>query len=108
MKKFLVTIGVTASIMSLVFAIIMNATINNHTKQLEEYESQVNELVSELENEYYETNEQLNDLENEVYNMMNGDDYNITVEHEGIIYKYVNNNDGILDNLKTYVIKLIN
>lgn len=66
------------------------------------HQEQINAIVSEYEEQLKAKTEevtaldaQLDSLESEVYNMMNGEDYDITVHHDGETHEYQKTRDGL-------------
>lgn len=108
MKKIIISILATVCVM----AIACSVMVKNITAQ---YEADlvntitVNEaLVQELREGYrdaleenYELETQVADLEDGFYYMMNGEDFDVSIEHDDAKYNYVCKKDGLFRTIRT-------
>lgn len=67
---------------------IGNRDLKEANKQIKEMKNQYESIIETNTRDINRYREQLNDLENNVYSYMNGESYNIAIEHEGVRYNY--------------------
>lgn len=100
MKKIVISILATMCVIAIACSVI----VKNITAQYEaDYTNAITvheAMVQELYEENCELESRAAELENGIYNMMNGEDYDVTVEHDDARYNYVCEKDGWFKNIK--------
>ena len=100
MKKIIITMLLTVCVMTGLGLFVIDNINQTH-------EITINELKNAYESEMKLSAKSMNDMDNlerNVYRMMNGEDYSITIEHNGETYTYESNDDN---SIKTRIMNLV-
>ena len=111
MKKTIITIMATVCVMSILFGGIIYGISENYKTELADIEKEyINregyflDGYEELMENYSNLKADMINLESEVYKMMNGDDYNITVQHNDRTHNWTKVKENWLFSEKSYTI----
>lgn len=105
MKKMIIGMLVGMAVMSCAGFVGYTTITKNYEAKLEETKTEYETQISKLEDKYTKLETSNTELEEQVYNMMEGDSYDIAVNHDGTLYSYKCERDGkgIFGELKHYV-----
>ena len=90
----------------------INDLTSTYETQIDELEAEIDNLVAEndtlsfkyhlatnesvkLSNEYTKLNSQMNELESQVWNVMNGEDYVVSMKYDGLNHEWTSTKDGL-------------
>ena len=98
MKKIVISILATMCVCGIVsFGIIQNINAQ-HEAELANYGVRNEALVLALRSEYeesYELENRVDELENGIYDIMNGNDYEVSIDYGNVGYTYKEEHKGI-------------
>ena len=91
MKKILLSVIITVCVMTG----IGYGIINNITDDYEEKMESIKVESEEREEEIVELKSDITEISDQVFNMMNGDAYEITIDHDGETHTWKSDNKGL-------------
>lgn len=91
MKKILLSVIITVCVMTG----IGYGIINNITDDYEEKMESIKVESEEREEEILELKSDITEISDQVFNMMNGDAYEITIDHDGETHTWKSDNKGL-------------
>lgn len=95
MKKILLSVIITVCVMTGIgYGIITNIT-NNYEEKMENIKVESEEREAEREAEIAELKSDVTEISDQVFNMMNGDAYEITIDHDGETHTWKSDNKGL-------------
>ena len=102
MKKTILTIMATVCIMTIGCGIYVEGVKSNYETKLEEavceHETELGFIQDErleLMAECNELGKRVTELEDQVYNIMEHNDYDVTIEKDGVVHTYYKTKDGL-------------
>lgn len=111
MKKTIITIAVTVCVMSILFGGIIWGMSRNYETELtvleDSYSNREDYFLDEhmeLVEKYSNLKNDMESLEAEVYEMMNGNNYYISIEHEGETHVYTKEKENWLFSKKSHTV----
>ena len=117
MKKTIITILSTALITGIVFGGILVYTISQYEGLLSEIEEDISTtsfdyVVSSnrydnLYEDYVELQNEMDDLESDVYDLMTGNDYTISIDHDGQRHTWTKEKENWLFSNKSYSVSTL-